>query len=421
VRTLIDRVRRLYHPPDAPLHKAWPMFDALETFLLTPDTTAPPRGPHVRDTIDLKRTMALVIVALLPCILWSIWNTGHQHFAALASLSGDGTAQYVAGWLQSLLFGSGYAPDVAAASFADKTVFGLQRMLPIIFVSYFVGLNIELVFSILRKEEVSEGYLVTGILIALIVPPSLPLWQLALSVAFAVVIAKEAFGGTGMNVFNPALIARAFLFFAFPAQMSGDAVWVAGNGPNHLIDGWSRPTPLAVAKAAPAGQATEALHATFSTGDMFLGFIPGSAGEMSKLCVLIGAAVLIVTGVGSWRVMLSGVIGLLGAGVAMNLTLGSTWQGCFFDNPFDHLLVGGFLFGIVFMATDPVSSPETKRGKWIYGAGVGVVTILVRTINPAYPEGTMLSILLLNAFAPTIDHFVLRANIKQRLARHGHQ
>src|SRR5690606_8059770 len=352
----------------------------------------------------------LVIVALVPCILWSIWNTGHQHFAALAALAGDGgAAPYASGWLQGLLFGADYAPDPAAAGLGDKVVFGLQRMLPIIFVSYFVGLNIELVCSILRKEEVSEGYLVTGILIALIVPPSIPLWQLAVAVAFAVVIAKEAFGGTGMNIFNPALIARAFLFFAFPAQMSGDAVWVAGNNRDYLIDGYARPTPLAVAKAAPPGQATATLHDAFSSSDMFLGLIPGSAGEMSKLCVLFGAAVLIFTGVGSWRVMLSGVIGLLVTGFAMNLALGESWQGCFFDNPFDHLLVGGFLFGIVFMATDPVSSPETRRGKWIYGFAIGAVTILVRTINLAYPQGTMLSIPLMNAFAPTIDHFIVRA------------
>lgn len=421
MRGLLNKARKLYHEPNAPLHKLWPAFDAMETFLLTPDHTAPKGGPHVRDYIDLKRTMALVIVAMLPCILWAIWNAGHQHFLAVASLMGDGGSKpYVAGWLQSLLFGADYAP-AAHPGFLHEVVFGAQRMLPIIFVSYFVGLNIELVFSIIRKEEVSEGFLVSGMLIALIVPASIPLWQLAIAVAFAVIIAKEAFGGTGMNIFNPAMITRAFLFFAFPAQMSGDQVWVAGNNAQHLIDGFARPTALAVAKAAPVGHASDAVHAAYSTGDMFLGLIPGSAGEMSKLCVLIGAAILIVTGVGSWRVMLSGVIGLLVTGFAMNAALGDSWQGCFFSNPLDHLWLGGFLFGIVFMATDPVSSPETNAGKWIYGAGVGVVTILVRTINPAYPEGTMLSVLLMNAFAPTFDHFVLRRNIKRRLVRHGHQ
>ena len=422
MQRLINKARKLYHAPNAPLHKVWPMFDALETFLLTPDNTAGKMGPHVRDYIDLKRTMALVIVALVPCLLWAIWNAGHQHFLALASIAGDGGAKaYASGWLQGFWFGADYAPHLAAPGFGAKMVFGLQRMLPIIFVSYFVGLNIEAVFSIIRKEEVSEGYLVSGMLIALIVPASIPLWQLAIAVAFAVVIAKEAFGGTGMNIFNPAMITRAFLFFAFPAQMSGDSVWVAGNNANHLIDGFAKPTALAVAKSAPAGHASEALHGAYSTSDMFFGCIPGSAGEMSKLCVLLGAAVLILTGIGSWRVMLGGVLGLLATGFIMNATLGSTWQGCYFDNPMDHLFVGGFLFGIVFMATDPVSSPETNTAKWIYGVGVGVVTILVRTINPAYPEGTMLSVLLLNAFAPTIDHFVVRANIKRRLARHGHQ
>jgi Na+-transporting NADH:ubiquinone oxidoreductase subunit B len=422
MRGLVEKARKLYHAPNAPLHKLWPMFDALETFLLTPDQRAGKHGPHVRDYIDLKRTMTMVIIAMLPCVLWSMWNTGHQHFLALRDMLGDGNVKaYASGWLQGFLMGADYAPNVAAAGFGDKLVFGMQQMLPIIFVSYFVGLNIEAVFSIIRKEEVSEGYLVTGMLIALIVPASIPLWQLAVAVAFSVVIAKEAFGGTGMNIFNPAMIARAFLFFAFPAQISGDAVWVAGNNANHLIDGFSKPTALAVAKAAPAGQASEALHQAYSTGDLFLGCIPGSAGETSKLCVLIGAAILIITGIGSWRVMLSGVLGLLIAGFTMNLTLGDTWQGAFFDNPIDHLLVGGFLFGLVFMATDPVSSPETNIGKWIYGAGVGVVTILVRTINPAYPEGTMLSVLLMNAFAPTIDHFVVRSNIKRRLARNGRQ
>ncbi len=421
MRRLIESARKLYHAPGSRLHKLWPLFDAAETFLYSPSTTAPKHGPHVRDYIDLKRTMWIVIVALLPCLLWAIWNTGHQHFLALGSRAGDGATPYAVGWMQGLLFGIDYAPAAASVGMGDEVVFGLQRMLPIVFVSYFVGLNIEAIFSIIRKEEVSEGYLVTGLLNALIVPPSIPLWQLAVAVAFSVVLAKEAFGGTGMNVFNPALVTRAFLFFAFPAQMSGDSVWVAGNSPQHVIDGFAAPTCLAVAKMAPAGQASEALHDAFSTGDMFLGLIPGSAGETSKLCILLGAAILILTRIGSWRVMASGVGGLLVTGFLMNLALGDRWQGCYFDNPFDHILVGGFLFGIVFMATDPVSSPETQRAKWIYGAGVGVVTVLVRTINPAYPEGTMLSILLMNAFAPTIDHFVVRANIKRRLTRHGHQ
>jgi len=282
------------------------------------------------------------------------------------------------------------------------------------------------VFSVIRKEEVSEGYLVSGMLIALIVPASIPLWQLALGVAFAVVLGKEVFGGTGMNVFNPAMLCRAFLFFAFPAQMSGDFVWVAGSQPpvgqpSHVIDGYSAATPLAVVKDRAVHDASAVLQAfhdhAYSYADLFFGNIPGSAGEASKLCVLVGAFWLVFTGVGSWRVMVAGVLGLLATSFALRGLLPADFGGLLGLPPWEHLLCGGFLFGIVFMATDPVSSPETQRGKWIYGFLIGFVTILVRAINPAYPEGTMLSILLLNAFAPGIDHFVVAANIKRRAAR----
>jgi Na+-transporting NADH:ubiquinone oxidoreductase subunit B len=329
---------------------------------------------------------------------------------------------YVTGWLQGLLG----APDltVEGVSSFDTIVFGLQRMLPIVIVSYGVGLAIEGLFCIIRKEEVSEGYLVSGMLIALIVPASTPLWQLAIGVAFAVVLGKEVFGGTGMNIFNPAMMVRAFLFFAFPAQMSGDAVWVAGNTspvgvPGNLIDGYSEPTALALVKTA-GENASELLVAQYSHLDLFLGNMPGSAGEMSKLMVLIGAAVLLITGVGSWRVMVAGVIGMLGAAFFVPIMAeasGLPMSGGMYLQPWEHLLCGGFLFGIVFMATDPVSSPETNIGKWVYGILIGVFTILVRMINPAYPEGAMLAILLLNAFAPTIDHFVVAANMKRRLKR----
>lgn len=447
LRTLIDKQRKLYHAPDSKLHKVWPLFDAMETFLFTPDHRTGRQGPHVRDYVDLKRVMWTVIVALIPCLLWSIYNTGHQHFAALAAAGAAGG--YQAGWLQGLLFGADYAPNAAAAGFADVVVFGLQRMLPIVFVSYFVGLNIEALFCILRKEEVSEGYLVSGMLIALIVPPSIPLWQLALAVAFSVVLVKEVFGGTGMNVFNVALMARAFLFFGYPAQISGDFVWVAGNNSAHLIDGFSKATPLAVGAAAKlqaahpdlAG-ATETVHngvqflvdgkgakyfatasdavreAGYSWWDMFVGLIPGSAGETSALCILLGAFWLVFTGVGSWRTMLAGCLGLLGGAVLMNLFAGRL-DGIGSLAAADHFVMGGFLFAIVFMATDPVTCPETNRGKWVYGLLVGVITILVRAVNPAYPEGAMLSILLLNAFAPTIDHFVVAANMRRRSKRLG--
>lgn len=422
LRNLIEKQKTLYHKKDSRFHKVWPLFDAFETFLFAPDHRAERTGTHVRDYVDLKRVMNTVIVAMLPCLLWAIWNTGAQHFAAWAKLAGaDGAParEYVAGWLQSI-----FAPNVAAPSAFDTIVFGLQRMLPILAVSYGVGLGIEMLFCVIRKEEVSEGYLVSGMLIALIVPASIPLWQLAVGVALAVVLGKEVFGGTGMNIFNPAMMVRAFLFFGFAAQMSGDAVWVAGNQsgpgvPSHLIDGYSQPTALAVVKVA-GDNASQVLQASYSHADLFFGNIPGSAGEMSKLAVLLGAFWLVFTGVGSWRVMLAGVLGLLGAALIVPPLAGA--MGLASTGPmhllaWEHLLCGGFLFGVVFMATDPVSSPETNVGKWIYGALIGFFTILVRTINPAYPEGTMLAILLLNAFAPTIDHFVVAANIKRRLAR----
>lgn len=422
LRNLIEKQKKLYHAKDSKFHKVWPLFDAFETFLFAPDHRSGPARVHVRDYVDLKRVMNTVIIAMLPCLLWAIWNAGAQHFHAIASMIAAGkttAAAYVPGWLQSI-----FAPDVAAPSGFDNVIFGLQRMLPILIVSYGVGLGIEMLFSVIRKEEVSEGYLVSGMLIALIVPASIPLWQLAIGVAFAVVLGKEVFGGTGMNIFNPAMLVRAFLFFAFAAQMSGDMVWVAGNQapvgvPGNLVDGFSQPTALAVVKQA-TGNASEALAAygdgMFSHANLFFGNIPGSAGEMSKLCVLLGAFWLVFTGVGSWRTMVGGVLGLLASAFLMK-TLSGAATGPISLQPFEQLLCGGFLFGIVFMATDPVSSPETNLGKWIYGALIGLVTILVRTINPAYPEGTMLAILLLNAFAPGIDHFVVAANIKRRMAR----
>ena len=434
LRNLVDKQRKLYHAEGSKFHKVWPLFDALETFLFAPDFRAGKQRVHCRDYVDLKRVMNSVILAMVPCLLWAIWNNGVQHFDAVTQM-GVTSEAYVTGWLQGLLGAPVLGLEAGVSTF-DTIVFGLQRMLPLVIVSYGVGLMIEGLFSVIRKEEVSEGYLVSGMLIALIVPASTPLWQLAIGVAFSVVLGKEVFGGTGMNIFNPAMMVRAFLFFAFPAQMSGDAVWVAGNTsptgvPGNLIDGYSEPTALAVAKAAVTnGQsASEALvnHASvegnvmdYTDWNLFMGNIPGSAGEMSKLVVLFGAAVLLVTGVGSWRTMLGGVLGMLGA--AFLVPILAEWGGLVSDAslhlaPYQHLLCGGFLFGIVFMATDPVSSPETNIGKWIYGALIGVFTILVRMINPAYPEGTMLAILLLNAFAPTIDHFVVSANIKRRLAR----
>ncbi len=432
LRNLVDKGRELYHPKDSKFHKLWPLFDSVETFLFVPGHKTPDDGPHVRDYVDLKRMMTIVIYAMVPCLLFSIYNTGYQHFLALAGMA-DGGGEYAVGWLQSLLMGADYAPAVSAPGSWDIVLFGLQQMGPIIFVSYVVGLGIEVMFSIQRKEEVSEGFLVSGMLIALIVPPSIPLWQLAVAVAFSVVLAKEVFGGTGMNIFNPALMVRAFLFFAFAGQMSGTKVWVAGNGTSDLIDGFSGATPLAAAAAArlteanidPAGTVASAQDAivdvqgqALSWWDLFWGWCPGSAGETSAFCCLIGAVILVITGIASWRVMVAGVIGLFLTGWLMNWQYGHL-DGLHSLPPHFHLVTGGFAFGIVFMATDPVSSPETQAGKWVYGLLIGFLTVVVRAVNPAYPEGTMLAILLLNAFAPAIDHFVLAANIRRRKSRHG--
>lgn len=352
-------------------------FDAFEAFLFVPDRTTS-SGSHIRDSIDMKRTMIMVVLALMPALFFGIWNVGHQHFLSFA----------------------------LDASFWQKVSFGAAKVLPIIVVSYVVGLAIEFAFAQYRHHEVNEGFLVTGILIPLIVPPDIPLWMVALATAFAVLIGKEAFGGTGMNILNPALTARAFLFFAYPAFMSGDKVWIA-----EKADTFSGATPLAEA-ALGIGDAPVSFSHSFS--DMFLGFIPGSVGETSTIAILIGALILIFTGVGSLRIMLSVVFGGLFMGLVFNLAGLNTYM----EVPFYyHLVMGGFAFGTVFMATDPVTAAQTPTGKIIYGFLIGVLAVLIRVINPAYPEGVMLAILLMNVFAPLIDHYVVESNIKRRLKR----
>ena len=351
-------------------------FEAFETFLFTPNTVTR-RGSHIRDAVDMKRSMITVVIALMPALLFGMWNIGHQWAAASGQQAGF--------WL----------------CFA----FGLVRMLPLIAVSYIVGLTIEFAFAQVRKHEVNEGFLVTGLIIPMIVPVTTPLWQLALAVAFAVVIGKEVFGGTGMNFLNPALVARAFLFFAYPTHMSGDGVWTAAKW-------WGTD---AIAGATPLGEMmTNVQRPSASLMDMFVGTIAGSTCETSTVAILIGAVILLGSGVASWRTMLSVVIGGGVMGIVFNLIGANDYMRLPF---YYHYVMGGFMFGAVFMATDPVTSAQTNAGKWIYGLLVGMFAVLLRVVNPAYPEGMMLSILLMNCFAPLIDHCVVAVNISRRKKR----
>ncbi|MDD2492063.1 MAG: NADH:ubiquinone reductase (Na(+)-transporting) subunit B [Bacteroidales bacterium] len=353
-------------------------FDAFETFLFVPDHVTK-KGVHVRDSIDLKRTMTMVILALMPALLFGMYNTGYQHNL---SIGGD-------------------------MSFWAMFFFGLLKVLPLIIVSYVVGLGVEFIAAQIRGHEVNEGYLVTGMLIPLIMPVDVPLWILALSVIFAVVIGKEVFGGTGMNIWNPALLSRAFVFFAYPSQISGDKIWIEGLSKGEgIVDGFSGATPLA---NAAAGQDIPSFM------DMFIGFIPGSIGETSTIAILIGAVMLLWTGIASWKIMFSTFAGGMLTALLLNALAP---EGSYMALPaVNHLVMGGFAFGAVFMATDPVTGSQTERGKWIYGFLIGVMAILIRVFNPGYPEGMMLAILLLNTFAPFIDHFVVQSNIKRRLRR----
>ncbi len=355
------------------------VFNGFETFLFVPETVTQ-KGSHIRDFMDMKRTMTVVILALLPALIFGSWNIGLQHTRAFG----------IEGWTIFHLFW-----------------FGFLKILPLIIVSYGVGLGIEFISAQIRGHEINEGYLVTGMLIPLIMPVDVPLWMVAVSVAFAVIIGKEVFGGTGMNIFNPALTARAFLFFSYPAWMTGDKVWIEGLVKGSALDGFSGATPLSLAKLDEIDRLPSAM-------DMFIGTIPGSVGETSVIAVLIGAFILLVTGVGSWRIMLSMTLGALGTGLLLNLAGSNEYSQI---PAYYHLIMGGFAFGTVFMATDPVTSAQTNTGKWIYGAMAGILVVIIRVFNPAYPEGVMLAILLMNVFAPLIDHFVINANIRRRLKR----
>ena len=382
LRKFLDKIKPSFEE-GGKLSKFRSVFDGFETFLYVPNTVTR-SGSHIRDAMDMKRAMSVVVVALIPCLLFGMWNAGYQHFLSIGA--------------QQTLWPTFW--------------FGFCKVLPIVVVSYVVGLGIEFTFAQFRKHEINEGFLVSGMLIPLIMPVDVPLWMVAVATAFAVIIGKEIFGGTGMNIWNPALLARAFIFFSYPSHISGDKIWVAdlskGQG---IIDGFSGATPLAKAAAATPETPIDLPSAY----DMFLGIIPGSIGETSKLAILIGAAIIIFTGIGSWKIMLSGIIGTLATGYLFNAVGG--------DNPYMslppyyHLLMGGLAFGLVFMATDPVSSSQTETGKWIYGFLTGTLVVVIRLFNPAYPEGTMLVILLMNTFAPLIDYYVVGANIRRRLKR----
>ncbi|MFC2112728.1 NADH:ubiquinone reductase (Na(+)-transporting) subunit B [Bacteroidota bacterium] len=359
-------------------------FEAFETFLFVPNIVTK-KGSHIRDAMDMKRTMIVVVIALVPALLFGMWNGGYQNSLAL-------------GIERSLL---------------ENFWFGFLRIFPILVVSYVVGLGTEFVFAQIRKHEVAEGYLVSGILIPMVLPIDTPLWMVAVATIFAVIIGKEVFGGVGMNILNPALTARAFLFFAYPTYMSGDLVWIKGLMKGEgVIDGFSGATALG--QAAINEPILNTSGNTMSGIDMFMGTIPGSIGETSTIAILIGALFLIYTGVGSWKIILSVFVG----GSAMGLLLNAFGGNALMEIPFwQHLMLGGFAFGAVFMATDPVSASQTERGKWIYGFLIGVLAIIIRVLNPAFPEGVMLAILLMNVFAPLIDHYVIEAHIRRRLKR----
>lgn len=412
-------------------HKYFYLFEAIDTFTFSPNTTNPAKGVQVRDAVDLKRLMMTVVIAMVPCLLFGIYNVGHQHFLALGQ----------------------------EASLGDKVVIGLIQVIPIVLVSYTAGGIVEVIFAVVRKHPINEGFLVTGMLIPLVMPPDIPLWQVALATVFAVLIGKEIFGGTGMNIVNVALTARAFLYFAYPVDMSGE-VWTYIPDRTHVVAGYSGATPLsvssdysaqaqqAIANAKEAGElaayepsplhqqaAESAQHIADSLSNghlivdafndvwyaglydfwnLFIGFIPGSIGETSTLMCLIGALILIATGVGSWKIIFSVFMGAYITGYFFNLLGGNEFMAL---PAHYHLVIGGLAFGAVFMATDPVTATQTEAGKWVYGILIGVLTVLIRVFNPAYPEGIMLAILLMNVFAPLIDYFVVNANKKRRLKR----
>ncbi|HOR09332.1 MAG TPA: NADH:ubiquinone reductase (Na(+)-transporting) subunit B [Bacteroidales bacterium] len=378
---LLDKMKKIepLFKKGGRFEKLYSFYEGFASFLFVPDKVTT-KGSHIRDHMDMKRTMTVVIIALMPALLFGCYNIGLQHTRA---------------------FGLNDWPVI------QMFLFGFIKLLPMIIVSYLVGLGIEFIAAQIRGHEISEGYLVTGMLIPLIMPVDVPLWMLAISVAFAVILGKEVFGGTGMNILNPALTARAFLFFSYPGRMSGDKVWIEGLTKGGGPDGFSGATPLALARLDGFDQMPSPM-------EMFVGTIPGSVGETSVVAILIGAFILLLTGVGSWRIMLSMTLGALGMGLLLNAVGGNEYTQI---PAYYHLIMGGFAFGMVFMATDPVTAAQTNTGKYIYGALTGIMVVIIRVFNPAYPEGTMLAILLMNVMAPLIDHYVVNASIRRRLKR----
>ena len=388
LRNILKQSGKLFEE-GKPLSWAYPVWEATDTILFSTDKQTS-SGPHIRDNMDIKRVMFSVVIALIPCYLFGAYNIGYLN--ALAT-------------------------DVSR-SMIENLIFGMSYVLPILIVTFVSGAICELSFAIIRKHEVNEGFLVTCALIPLTMPPDVPLWQLFIGTAFGIIIGKEIFGGVGTNIFNPALTARAFMYFAFPTKMSGDKIWAVGP------DGYTGATALAIpANPTEYDTASNLLNQStqfdFSLWNMFWGLIPGSIGETNKLIILIGAAFLIYIGIASWRTMLASVIGLVFTASIFNLLSGYSTNAMLTITPLEHILIGSFLFGVVFMATEPVTSAHTEKGKWIYGFMIGVLTVLIRSINPAYPEGVMLAILIMNMFGPLIDYYVVKSNINMRIARNA--
>lgn len=417
LRDALDKIHPIVSK-GGPLEFAYPLFEAADTFLYTPGEVAK-GSTHVRDAIDLKRMMITVVLALIPVTLFGMWNAGYQANTAIEAMDAVGM-DHNGDWHYTIHQTLGFTND--SASHADNFVLGALHFIPIYIVCMFVGGHIEAVFSILRGHEINEGFLVTGLLFPLTLPPTIPLWQVAVGISFGVVVAKEVFGGTGRNFLNVALTSRAFLYFSYAGQISGDKVWTA-------VDGFSGATALGqMANVPDGGNAVESLGSiTYAWGETepltwmqcFLGTIQGSIGETSTLLCFVGAAILIGAGIGSWKIMLAVIAGVFATSTFMNLALPTNTNPMFGVPFYWHMVIGGLAFGLVYMATDPVSAAMTEKGKWIYGFLIGFMTVLIRVVNPAFPEGIMLAILFGNVFAPLIDYYVVQANVRRRAARYA--